>query len=37
MKDAVRLLQTTLDEEGETDKVLTSIAQRVNSKAEAAD
>jgi ferritin-like metal-binding protein YciE len=37
MKDAVRLLQTTLDEEGETDKTLTSIAQRVNSKAEAAD
>jgi ferritin-like metal-binding protein YciE len=37
MKDAVGLLQTTLDEEGETDKVLTSIAQRVNSKAEAAD
>lgn len=37
MKDAVRLLQTTLDEEGETDKMLTSIAQRVNSKAEAAD
>ena len=37
LKDAARLLQTTLDEEGETDKLLTAIAQRVNSQAEAAD
>jgi ferritin-like metal-binding protein YciE len=39
MRDAVRLLQTTLDEEGEADKRLTSIAQRVNAeaKAQAAD
>jgi ferritin-like metal-binding protein YciE len=37
MKDAARLLQQTLDEEGETDKLLTQIAQRVNPQAEAAD
>ena len=37
LKDAAQLLQTTLDEEGETDKLLTAIAQRVNPQAEAAD
>ena len=37
LNDAARLLQTTLDEEGETDKLLTAIAQRVNPQAEAAD
>jgi ferritin-like metal-binding protein YciE len=37
MKDAVRLLQATLDEEGETDKLLTQIAMKVNPMAEAAD
>jgi len=37
MKEAARLLQQTLDEEGETDKLLTQIAQRVNPQAEAAD
>ena len=36
-EDVARLLQQTLDEEGETDKLLTSIAQRVNPQAEAAD
>jgi ferritin-like metal-binding protein YciE len=33
MDDAVELLQTTLDEEGETDKLLTSIAENVNQQA----
>jgi len=37
MKEAVRLLQQTLVEEGETDKLLTRLAQRVNGQAEAAD
>jgi ferritin-like metal-binding protein YciE len=37
MDDAVRLLQETLDEEGETDKLLTEISKRVNPMAEAAD
>jgi ferritin-like metal-binding protein YciE len=37
LKSAARLLQQTLDEEGETDKLLTAIAQRVNPQAEAAD
>jgi ferritin-like metal-binding protein YciE len=38
MKEAVQLLQETLDEEGETDKLLTAIAERwVNRQAEAAD
>ena len=38
LSDAVKLLQQTLDEEGETDKLLTSIAERsVNRQAEAAD
>ena len=37
MHDAARLLQETLDEEGETDKLLTEIASRVNPMAEAAD
>jgi ferritin-like metal-binding protein YciE len=37
MHDAARLLQETLDEEGETDKLLTEIAARVNPMAEAAD
>ena len=38
MKEAVQLLQQTLDEEGETDKLLTGIAERwVNRQAEAAD
>jgi ferritin-like metal-binding protein YciE len=37
LEDAARLLQQTLDEEGETDKLLTAIAQRVNPQAEAAD
>jgi ferritin-like metal-binding protein YciE len=32
---ACRLLQQTLDEEGETDKKLTSIAERVNEQAAA--
>ena len=37
LTSAARLLQQTLDEEGETDKLLTAIAQRVNPQAEAAD
>lgn len=38
LDDAAQLLQQTLDEEGETDKLLTSIAERtVNPQAEAAD
>jgi ferritin-like metal-binding protein YciE len=37
LHDAARLLQETLDEEGETDKLLTEIASRVNPMAEAAD
>src|SRR5690606_16816041 len=37
LDDAARLLQQTLDEEGETDKLLTSIAQQMNPQAEAAD
>jgi ferritin-like metal-binding protein YciE len=37
MKEAARLLQETLDEEGETDKLLTQIAMKVNPMAEAAD
>jgi ferritin-like metal-binding protein YciE len=38
MSDAAQLLQQTLDEEGETDKLLTEIAERlVNPQAEAAD
>ena len=37
LQEAVRLLQETLDEEGETDKLLTQIAMRVNPMAEAAD
>ena len=37
MTEAAKLLQQTLDEEGETDKLLTAIAQRVNPLAEAAD
>jgi ferritin-like metal-binding protein YciE len=37
LEDAAKLLQQTLDEEGETDKLLTAIAQRVNPQAEAAD
>jgi len=32
MEEAVRLLQETLDEEAETDELLTSIAERVNSQ-----
>jgi ferritin-like metal-binding protein YciE len=32
-KNAARLLQQTLDEEGETDKKLTSIAERINEQA----
>jgi ferritin-like metal-binding protein YciE len=36
--DAAKLLQQTLDEEGDTDKLLSSIAERaVNQQAEAAD
>lgn len=35
MREAVRLLQKTLDEEGETDELLTAIAQRVNQRARA--
>ena len=37
MKEAVALLQETLEEEGEADKILTRIASQVNSMAEAAD
>jgi ferritin-like metal-binding protein YciE len=37
LQDAARLLQETLDEEGDTDKLLTDIATRVNPRAEAAD
>jgi ferritin-like metal-binding protein YciE len=37
LKDAARILQQTLDEEGETDKLLTVISKRVNPQAEAAD
>jgi ferritin-like metal-binding protein YciE len=37
LKDAARLLQKTLDEEGAADKLLTAIAQIVNPQAEAAD
>lgn len=33
MKDAAKLLQRTLDEEGATDELLTSIARKVNPKA----
>jgi ferritin-like metal-binding protein YciE len=36
LKDAARLLQKTLDEEGAADKLLTSIAMKVNQMAEAA-
>jgi ferritin-like metal-binding protein YciE len=35
LNEAARLLQATLDEEGATDQLLTSIAQRVNSEAKA--
>lgn len=35
--DALRLLKSTLDEEEKTDKHLTEIATRLNSRAEAAD
>jgi ferritin-like metal-binding protein YciE len=34
-KEAAKLLQTTLDEEGATDKKLTQLAERINVKAEA--
>ena len=37
MTEAARLLQETLDEEGETDELLTEIASRVNPMGEAAD
>lgn len=38
LREAAKLLQQTLDEEGETDKLLSSIAERyVNQRAEAAD
>jgi len=36
MSDVGRLLQQTLDEEGETDKKLTAIAERINVEAKAA-
>ena len=36
MNDIARLLQQTLDEEGETDKKLTAIAERINVEAKAA-
>ena len=36
LKDVVRLLQKTLDEEGAADKLLTSIAAKVNPMADAA-
>jgi ferritin-like metal-binding protein YciE len=36
MNDVARLLQQTLDEEGETDKKLTGIAERINVVARAA-
>ena len=36
LNDVARLLQQTLDEEGETDKKLTAIAERINVEAKAA-
>jgi ferritin-like metal-binding protein YciE len=36
MNDVARLLQQTLDEEGDTDKKLTAIAERINVEAKAA-
>ena len=36
LNDIARLLQQTLDEEGETDKKLTAIAERINVEAKAA-
>jgi len=37
LREAANLLQETLDEEGETDKKLTMIAERINVKAEEED
>jgi ferritin-like metal-binding protein YciE len=34
-KDAMKLLQQTLDEEGDADKQLTKLAERINVEAEA--